>query len=218
VSRNSIPKKIIALYSRDNILRQIERLKCPVYAWLLHKDADMNFRELLSFLLFIMLSIFDALRAKVRSFVPVRYQHKRTVVALPYSPFCEKVFWVYDRSKLVHGTRAVFQGYFPTTLLEFSAKSVPIVVDGGSVIKDSKDVLNALSDEGHDWLYPTSAVRDVEGEFGDEFGKGVARVVYHHLFSTLEGGVLLRRVWKVGVTPLERFLCEPLYPACRWAM
>eukprot|EP00040_Diaphanoeca_grandis_P039531 m.259329 g.259329 ORF g.259329 m.259329 type:complete len:281 (-) comp37901_c0_seq1:124-966(-) len=178
----------------------------------------MLLQEFLSLLLFIALAIPGALRAKLRCIFPVMYQHQRTVVALPYSPFCEKVFWAYDRSKVAYGIRTVFQGFFPTTLLEFSAASVPIVIDGGAVVKDSKPVLDALYNEGHSWLYPSPAVREVELGFGDAFGKSVARVVYHHLFSTDEGCVLLKRVWKVNVSSTERFLCDPLFPACRWAM
>ena len=175
-------------------------------------------RTALSLLLFITLAIPDMIRAKLRSYFPLKYRNPRTVVALPYSPFCEKVFWAFDKCKTRYGVRAVFQGFFPTTLMEFSAGSVPIVVDGGAVIKDSKDVLDALSKEGHSWLYPSPAVREVEQGFGDAFGRAVARVVYHHLFTTDEGGELLRRVWKVDVSAVERLLCDPLYPACKLAM
>jgi len=180
----------------------------------------MRCDEFLSLLLFIAVSIPDAIRAKLRSYFPLKYpRHRRTVVALPYSPFCEKVYWAYDRCKAAYGIRAVFQGVFPTTLMEFSAASVPVVVvDDGSVLKDSKDVLDALCDEGHSWLYPSPSVREVERRLGDAFGKSVARIVYHHLFSTDEGCVLLRRIWKVGVSPVERLLCDPLFPSIRWAM
>ncbi|KAL7525885.1 hypothetical protein ACHAWF_001547 [Thalassiosira exigua] len=178
----------------------------------------MRWDECLSLVLFLSLAIPDAIRAKLRSCFPARYPHRRTVVALPYSPFCEKVFWALDRSKVAYGVRAVFQGFFPTTLLEFSASSVPVVVDGREVLKDSKLVLDRLGDEGHAWLYPSPAVREVERGFGDDFGKGVARIVYHHLFSAEKGRALLKRVWKVGVSPLERLLCDPLFPAVRWAM
>jgi glutathione S-transferase len=61
-------------------------------------------------------------------------------------------------------------------------------------------------------------VRDLESEFNDEFGRAVARTVYHHLFTSEKGNALLCRVWKVGVTPLERVLTDPLFPACRFAM
>ena len=108
-----------------------------------------------------------------------------------------------------YGIRAVFQGFFPTTLMEFKAPSVPIVVDGDKVLKDSKDVIDSLCEEGNSWLYPSPAVREVERGFGDAFGQGVARIVYHHLFSTDQGGVLLRRIWKVDVSSLERLLTDP---------
>ena len=179
---------------------------------------NMQFQEFLSLLLFLVLSIPAAILAKFRSRFPLKCS-KRTVLALPYSPFCEKVFWAYDRCKVAYTMRTVFQGFFPTTLLEFSAKSVPVVVDpDGKVIKDSKDVLDSLYEEGHDWLYPSPAVREMERGFGDDFGRAVARMVYHHLFSTEQGGILLKRVWKVNVSPLERMLAEPLYPSIRWAM
>merc|ERR1712096_218059 len=75
---------------------------------------------------------------------------------------------------------------------------------------------------GNSWLYPSPAVREVERGLlckdGDAFGRAVARIVYHHLFSTDEGCVLLKRVWKVDVSPQERLLTDPLFPACRWAM
>jgi len=173
---------------------------------------------MLSLLLFIIVSIPVAIRSKLRSRFPVRYTSQRTVVALTYSPFCEKVFWSYDRCKVSYATRVVSQGFFPTTLLEYSAKSVPIIVDNGRVLRDSSMVLDGLSEEGHAWLYPSQAVRDLEGEFDEEFGRAVGRVVYHHLFTSEKGNALLRRVWKVGVTPLERMLTDPLYPACRFAM
>jgi len=178
----------------------------------------MDFDEFISLLLFIIIAIPDVIRAKFRTYFPVKYQHQKTVVALPYSPFCEKVFWAYDRCKIAYDTRAVFQGFFPTTLMEFSAKSVPIVIDNNNVLKDSKDVLSALNEEGHVWLYPTSLVRELESEFGDDFGKSVARIVYYHLFSTSKGCILLKRVWKVDVSPLEQALCDPVFPAVRWAM
>lgn len=209
----------------------------------------MDISEFLSLLLFIAVSIPAAIRAKLRAtgWFPKKNSDRRTVVALPYSPFCEKIFWAYDRAKVPYGVRTVFQGFFPTTLAEFSAASVPIVVVEGEedtktkaprrtvVIKDSKDALHALCDEqGQAWLYPPVGsaqgpktqqrdVRQLESTlFGDSFGKAVARIVYHHMFSEEEdgkhGGALLKRVWKVDVTPFERLLCEPLYPACRWAM
>lgn len=177
----------------------------------------MEVKEFLSLLFFVALSIPAVILAKFRTCFPLKYD-KRTVVALPYSPFCEKIFWALDRSKVAYSVRAVFQGFFPTTLLEYSAGSVPIMVHGGVVTKDSKDMMHGLYEEGHSWLYPTPSVREVERSFGDVFGRGVARIVYHHLFSTAEGGILLRRVWQVGVTPLERRLAAPVYPACRWAM
>jgi len=173
--------------------------------------------EFMSLLLFIALSIPAAIWAKFRARFPAKCD-RRTVVALPYSPFCEKVFWAYDRCKVPYTIRTVFQGFFPTTLLEFSASSVPIVIHAGSVIKDSKDLFDSLSEDGNCWLYPSPAVREVELGFGDAFGRAVARIVYHHLFSTDQGGLLLTRVWKVDVSPLERLLAQPLYPAVRWAM
>eukprot|EP00038_Savillea_parva_P009685 m.185176 g.185176 ORF g.185176 m.185176 type:complete len:285 (+) comp16367_c0_seq1:173-1027(+) len=182
----------------------------------------MELVEVASLILFFVLFIPSAMRAKLRSVFPLTFDKPKTVVALPYSPFCEKVWWAFDRCKVEYGTRVVFQGFFPTTLMEYGAGSVPIVIDAhtNTVYKDSKDVLNALAKEGHTWLYPKASpsVREVEAGFDDAFGKSVARIVYHHLFSTAEGGVLLRRVWKVDVTPIERLLCDPLYPACRWAM
>ena len=179
----------------------------------------MHLSEFFSLLLFTALAVPHALLSKLRSKLPRKYLYlRRTVIALPYSPFCEKVFWAYDRCKVPYSTRSVFQGFFPTTLMEFSAASVPITVDAGDrVLTDSKDVLDSLSAE-HSWLYPSPAVREVESGFGDAFGRAVARIVYYHLFSTAEGGVLLRRVWKVDVSALERLLCDPLYPACRFAM
>jgi glutathione S-transferase len=171
-----------------------------------------------SLLLFIAVSIPHAILSKIRSKFPRKYQ-RTTVVALPYSPFCEKVFWAYQRCKVPYDMRVVFQGFFPTTLMEFSAATIPITVDAnGRVITDSKDVLNALDAGGHSWLYPSPAVREVESGFGDAFGRAVARIVYHHLFTSDKGGVLLRRVWKVEVSAVGRFLCDPLYPACRFAM
>ena len=179
----------------------------------------MLVHEFLSLLLFVVLAIPHAVLSKLRSCFTSKIYQQRTVVALPYSHFCEKVFWAYDRSKVAYSVRHVFQGFFPTTLMEFAAPSVPIVIYGGRVLKDSKDVVNALSTEGNAWwLYPSPAVRDVENGFGDAFGRGVARILYHHLFTTDEGNVLLRRSWKVGVSPLERLLVDPLYPACRFAM
>mmetsp|Transcript_28675 Transcript_28675/g.52336 ORF Transcript_28675/g.52336 Transcript_28675/m.52336 type:complete len:288 (-) Transcript_28675:395-1258(-) len=183
----------------------------------------MEILELFSLFLFIALAIPAAILAKFRTYFPLKC-HKTTVIALPYSPFCEKVFWAYDRCKVPYTVRTVFQGFFPTTLLEFSASSVPIVVHAdGSVIKDSKDVLNSLYEENKrnkSWLYPSpSSIRELESNvFGDKFGGAVARIVYHHLFSSSQGGTLLKRVWKVNVSPFERLLTEPLYPALRWAM
>ena len=51
-----------------------------------------------------------------------------------------------------------------------------------------------------------------------QLSRGVARIVYHHLFSTPEGGRLLHCVWRIDVTPFEWALAGPLYSACRWAM
>ena len=180
----------------------------------------MKLAEFLSLLLFIVVAIPDAIRAKLRSFFPLKYRKKKTVIALPYSHFCEKVFWVYDRSKIDYGIRTVFQGFWPTTLMEFSTASVPIVVseDGGIIERDSKDVFEKLFSEDHSWLYPSAKVREVEKKFNDEFGKSVGRIMYHHFFSTEKGCILLKRMWKVDVSPLEKLLCDPLYPACRFAM
>ena len=50
-----------------------------------------------------------------------------------------------------YSTRIVSQGFFPTTLMEFSTASVPIVVDGDSVLRDSGMVLDGLSKD-HEWL------------------------------------------------------------------
>lgn len=186
----------------------------------------MQLSEFLSLFLFIAVSIPAAILAKFRTLFPVGCK-KKTVVCLPYSHFCEKVFWAYDRSKVPYDVRPVFQGFFPTTLLEFSASSVPIVVDPQAspresvVIKDSKDALKLLYGEGPSgkWLYPDIPfVVEMEKEFGDAFGKAVARIVYHHLFSCEKGAALMKRIWKVDVTFFEQLLTEPLYPACRWAM
>lgn len=178
----------------------------------------MQLQEFLSLLLFIVLAIPHAIISKIRSCFTSYIYRQRTIVALPYSHFSEKVFWAHDRSKVAYDIRHVFQGFFPTTLLEFASTTVPIVVDGSRVIRDSKDALNELSIQGNAWLYPSAAVHEIESRFCDAFGKSVARILYHHLFTTDEGNVLLRRMWKVGVSPLEQLLVDPLYPACRFAM
>ena len=43
-------------------------------------------------------------------------------------------------------------------------------------------------------------------------GRAVARIVYHNLFTAG------KKKRTVKVSALERILCDPLYPACRFAM
>lgn len=121
------------------------------------------------------------------------------LITIPISHYCEKARWALDRAGLRYTEEGHAQLLHWRATRPIGGKTVPVVVDGATVLIDSTDILRYADARApvDRKLYPTDPeqrkqVDDLEEQFDLKLGPHARRVAYHLLL------------------PLGRKIVEPL--------
>lgn len=123
------------------------------------------------------------------------------LLTIAVSHFCEKARWALDRAGLDY----IEKPYLPVAhlipvKLASGGHSVPVLVDGGTVVADSTVILEHVDQRlpAERRLFPSepaacAEVMALEETFDDQLGPATRRWAYHHLLP--ERGTSIRVLW-----------------------
>ncbi len=108
-----------------------------------------------------------------------------TLITIPFSHFCEKARWALDRVGAPYEER----GHLPLfhyldSMRAGGNRTVPVLVDGDTVITDSTDNIAWADTKRPGSLIPIGNARDVltiEDDLDNHFGPATRRWAYYHL-------------------------------------
>lgn len=112
------------------------------------------------------------------------------LVTIPFSHFCEKARWALDLTHTPYVEKRLLPPLHLFGTLPRGGRSTPLlVVDDGTRLPDSTDILRWLDDRSPGALYPRDPearreVEAIEEELDQVVGPAVRRVVYHAIFSS----------------------------------
>lgn len=145
-----------------------------------------------------------------------------TSVTLPelwhftFSMYPEKARWALDYKKVPHRRQALLPGpHAPYLLARFGQKSMPILRDGATVVKDSVPVIDYLERTyPQPPLYPAdprlrARALELQRRFDEDVGPKLRRAGFHDL---LPEGAYLADLWSAGQRPLARRLYAAAFP------
>jgi glutathione S-transferase len=112
------------------------------------------------------------------------------LITIPFSHYCEKARWALDRA----GVTYVEDGHLPVfhylaTYRAGGKRTVPVLVDGTTVVRDSTDIIAWADARRPGCLIPFGSAEDVlaiEDDLDDHFGPHTRRWGYFHLLPVPE--------------------------------
>ena len=111
------------------------------------------------------------------------------LITIPFSHYCEKARWALDRV----GANYVEDGHLPlfhyTATKSRGGKSVPILVDGKTVVRDSTDIIAWADAKKPGSLIPLAGAEEalaIEDDFDTHLGPATRRWAYYYLLPTRE--------------------------------
>jgi glutathione S-transferase len=111
-----------------------------------------------------------------------------TLITIPFSHYCEKARWALDRCGVAyeeHGHLPLFH-YFETYRTA-RQRTVPLLVDGKTVVRDSTDIIAWADAHRPGALIPIAGATDVlaiEDDLDNHFGPATRRWGYFQLMPT----------------------------------
>jgi glutathione S-transferase len=111
-----------------------------------------------------------------------------TLITISFSHYCEKARWALDRC----GVQYVEESHLPVfhylaTYRNKAKRSVPVLVDGKTVVRDSSDIIAWADKHRPGSLIPISGAEDalaIEDDLDNHFGPATRRWAYFHLLPT----------------------------------
>jgi glutathione S-transferase len=128
------------------------------------------------------------------------------LITITFSHYCEKARWALDRCGVAyeeHGHLPLFH-YFETLRFE-RQRTVPLLVDGNNVVRDSTEIIAWADAQRPGALIPIAGATDVlaiEDDLDNHFGPATRRWGYFHLMQNRETD----RHISVGVPRWEKSL------------
>lgn len=112
------------------------------------------------------------------------------LITIPFSHFCEKARWALDRA----GVSYVEEGHLPVfhyvaTYRAGAKRTVPVLVDGTTIVRDSTDIIAWADSKRPGSLIPFANAEDVlaiEDDLDNHFGPHTRRWGYFHLLPVKE--------------------------------
>ena len=133
------------------------------------------------------------------------------LITIPFSHYCEKARWALDRVGVTYEER----GHLPLFhyLDSYRAgrnRTVPVLVDGKTVVKDSTDIIAWADAQRPGSLIPVAGAQEllaIEDDLDNHFGPHTRRWAYHYLLPNRQAdGHITVGVprWERSVLPLVR--------------
>ena len=107
------------------------------------------------------------------------------LITIPFSHFCEKARWALDRAGVSYqeeGHLPMF--HFLATYRAGAKRTVPVLVDGKTVVRDSTDIIAWADAQRPGCLIPVAGADDllaIEDDLDNHFGPATRRWAYFHL-------------------------------------
>ena len=134
------------------------------------------------------------------------------LITIPFSHYCEKARWALDRCNVDY----VEEGHLP--LFHYTAsyraarhRTVPILVDGKTVVRDSTEIVAWADTKRPGALIPVAGAEDalgIEDDLDNHFGPATRRWAYYQLLPNREAD----RYITVGVPRWEKSLLGVMRP------
>ena len=108
-----------------------------------------------------------------------------TLITIPFSHYCEKARWALDRVGVTyeeHGHLPLF--HYLESWRRGRNRTVPVVIDGKTVIKDSTDIIAWADAKRPGSLIPVAGAQEllaIEDDLDNHFGPHTRRWGYFHL-------------------------------------
>jgi glutathione S-transferase len=107
------------------------------------------------------------------------------LITIPFSHFCEKARWALDHCGVAYeedGHLPVF--HYVATYRAGGKRTVPVLVDGDTIVRDSTDIIAWADAKRPGALIPIAGTTDVlaiEDDLDNQFGPATRRWAYYHL-------------------------------------
>jgi glutathione S-transferase len=136
------------------------------------------------------------------------------LITIPFSHYCEKARWALDRCNVAyeeHGHLPLF--HYVETLRFKRQRTVPLLVDGKNVVRDSTDIIAWADAQRPGTLIPIAGATDVlqiEDDLDNHFGPATRRWAYFHLLPNhdadrhLTGGTVGVPRWEKSLLGIAR--------------
>jgi glutathione S-transferase len=112
------------------------------------------------------------------------------LITIPFSHYCEKARWALDRAGVTYeedGHLPVF--HYVATYRAGGKRTVPVLVDGKEIVRDSTDIIAWADAKRPGCLIPVAGAQDVlaiEDDLDTHFGPHTRRWGYFHLLPVPE--------------------------------
>jgi glutathione S-transferase len=127
-----------------------------------------------------------------------------TLITIPISHYCEKARWALERAGIPYRERAHLQViHWAAVKRAGGGWTAPVLVIGdGSVLSESRDIVEWADEQGKLGLYPGAEVRSLERDLDGRLGPEGRRWMYDELRAAGRG--LAVRYGTTGVPAWER--------------
>jgi glutathione S-transferase len=134
------------------------------------------------------------------------------LITIPFSHFCEKARWALDRCGIAYEERGHLPLFHYSETLRFNRqRTVPLLVDGKTVVRDSTDIIAWADAQRPGTLIPIAGATDVlqiEDDLDNHFGPATRRWGYFHLLPNRNADHYIT----VGVPRWEKSLLGVVRP------
>jgi glutathione S-transferase len=134
------------------------------------------------------------------------------LITIGFSHYCEKARWALDRAGVSYEEHAHLPLFhYVESWLSGHNRTVPVLVDGKTVIKDSTEIIAWADAQRPGCLIPISGAQDVltiEDDLDNHFGPHTRRWGYYHLLPNRDADAHIT----VGVPRWEKSLLRATRP------
>jgi glutathione S-transferase len=132
------------------------------------------------------------------------------LITIPFSHFCEKARWALDRVGVAYDEDSHLPLFHYVATTRRGGKSVPVLLDGKTVVRDSTDIIAWADAKKPGSLIPLAGAEDalaIEDDFDNHLGPATRRWGYYYLLPKREAdAALVQDVprWQAALLKLTR--------------
>jgi glutathione S-transferase len=143
------------------------------------------------------------------------------LITISFSHYCEKARWALDRAAVDYVEEMHLPVFHYTATTRYKTRSVPLLVDGATVVRDSTDIVAWADRKRPGSMIPVGGAQDelaIEDDLDNHFGPHTRRWAYYYLLPDkradpyiLEGApAWQRRLMKLSRPLAARYLRRSL--------